>query len=125
MVKGQRTLTTKQVADELGLASATVQKYARDGRIPFVATPGGHRRFCLVEVRDALSDPDGTAMLMRGPLPAGGSLTEVWPSRENVDYRANRTDDMLRATITPAPVEIGHDAVTDLFATARRVLVSH
>jgi hypothetical protein len=39
----------------LGLAPATVQKYARDGRIPFDLTPGGHRRFDVEEVRAALS----------------------------------------------------------------------
>lgn len=48
-------MATSEVAAQLGLASATVQKYAREGRIPFGTTPGGHRRFNVEEVRAALS----------------------------------------------------------------------
>jgi excisionase family DNA binding protein len=50
-----RTATTSEVAVALGLAPATVQKYARDRRIPFDLTPGGHRRFDVEEVRAVLS----------------------------------------------------------------------
>lgn len=53
-----RAATTSEVAAQLGLASATVQKYAREGRIPFVTTPGGHRRFNVEEVRAVLSSDD-------------------------------------------------------------------
>ena len=51
----ERAATTSEVAALLGLASATVQKYARERRIPFDTTPGGHRRFNVEEVRAALS----------------------------------------------------------------------
>lgn len=54
----QRAATTSEVAVQLGLASATVQKYARERRIPFGTTPGGHRRFNVEEVRAALSSDD-------------------------------------------------------------------
>jgi excisionase family DNA binding protein len=50
-----RTATSSQVATTLGLRIATVQRYARDGRIPSDKTPGGHRRFDIDEVRAALS----------------------------------------------------------------------
>jgi hypothetical protein len=33
--------------------------YARDGRIPFDTTPGGHRRFDIEEVRTALAGRQG------------------------------------------------------------------
>lgn len=46
---------TAEVAAALGLRPATVQMYARNGRIPFDATPGGHRRFDVEEVRAALA----------------------------------------------------------------------
>ena len=49
-----RTASTADVAAALGLRPATVQMYARNGRIPFDTTPGGHRRFDVDEVRAAL-----------------------------------------------------------------------
>lgn len=50
-----RAATTSEVASDLGLATTTVQKYAQQGRIPFDTTPGGHRRFDVDEVRQALA----------------------------------------------------------------------
>jgi excisionase family DNA binding protein len=50
-----RVHATAEVAEALGLSPATVQQYARNGRIPFDATPGGHRRFDIEEVRAALA----------------------------------------------------------------------
>ncbi len=50
----RRRCTTKEVADAFGLRSATIQLYARQGKIPFGTTPGGHRRFDLDEVGAAL-----------------------------------------------------------------------
>jgi len=49
-----RAASTADVAAALGLRPATVQMYARNGRIPFDTTPGGHRRFDVDEVRAAL-----------------------------------------------------------------------
>lgn len=54
----EREARTSEVAAQLGLASATVQKYAREGRVPFDTTPGGHRRFNVEEVRAVLSSGD-------------------------------------------------------------------
>lgn len=53
-LRADRTASTSDVARALGVGSPTVQSYARQGRIPFGVTPGGHRRFNLDEVRDAL-----------------------------------------------------------------------
>lgn len=60
-------LTSKDIADALHVSEQTVRAYARDGVIPFVTTPGGHRRFDLGAVRLALAmaerrkfDPLGT-----------------------------------------------------------------
>lgn len=50
-----RNLTSKTVAEALGVSERSVRLYAQAGRIPFTVTPGGHRRFDLDEVRDALS----------------------------------------------------------------------
>jgi len=51
----RRDQTSAQIGQELGLAAATVQKYARDRRIPCDLTSGGH------VVRHA----DGTTRLPR------------------------------------------------------------
>lgn len=58
-MKPPRSMTTQQVASALNVRPATVQLYARNGRIPFDLTPGGHRRYNLEEVRAALAQ--GTA----------------------------------------------------------------
>jgi excisionase family DNA binding protein len=58
----KRRLSSAQLAQQLGLAAATVQMYAREGRIPFDATPGGHRRFDVDEVRTALLAGKGQGM---------------------------------------------------------------
>jgi|SRR5712691_6237516 len=70
-----RTATTAEVAAALGLRPATVQGYARNGRIPFDTTPGGHRRFDVDEVRAVLdlcrSTPAAPAMAIDGELEQG------------------------------------------------------
>lgn len=54
-----RNASTSEVAAALGISSATVQRYAREGRIPFSETPGGHRRFDVGEVRRVLGGDRG------------------------------------------------------------------
>lgn len=120
-----RSLSSKEVAGPMNLAAATIQKYARDGRIPFSSTPGGHRRFNLDEVRSALSE-DYTERAMRPPLPLGGSLTTIYSAGRS-DTLQPHPDEALRATITPAEESTvePEDAVNSLFRHARRVLVAH
>lgn len=48
-------LTSTKVGRVLGLSKATICALARDGRIPFIKLPSGHRRFDLEEVKAALS----------------------------------------------------------------------
>ena len=45
----------------LGVSPATIQRYAREGLIPFATTAGGHRRFDVVQVREALARLEPTA----------------------------------------------------------------
>jgi len=49
-----RDSKSSEVAAKLRLSPATIQKYAREGLIPFDETPGGHRRFDIAEVQDVL-----------------------------------------------------------------------
>jgi hypothetical protein len=117
----RRDQTSAQIGQALGLAAATVQKYARDRRIPCDLTPGGHRRFNLDEVRGALYSPSPS--LRSAPLELDGGLGSGTPVTYSPARAAERD--------TRALVAIAHDneaapatALQDLFAHARRVLVS-
>lgn len=48
-------LTSTKLGRELGLTKGTICTLARDGRIPFIQLPSGHRRFDLEAVKAALS----------------------------------------------------------------------
>ncbi len=50
----ERNQRTGDIARSLGLSSASIQAYARDGRIPYRKTPGDQYRFDLQEVREVL-----------------------------------------------------------------------
>jgi len=63
-----KKVSSKVVADDLGVSDRSIRAYAQAGRIPFTTTPGGHRRFDLVDVRKALGitadrEPPTLAML--------------------------------------------------------------
>lgn len=49
-----RSTRSAEVARLLGVSPATIQRYAREGFIPHTTTAGGHRRFDVDEVREAL-----------------------------------------------------------------------
>ena len=42
------------VGKELNISAETVRQYAAEGRIPFVLTPGGQRRYDINDVKHAL-----------------------------------------------------------------------
>lgn len=56
---GGRVLTSTKIGRLLGLSKKTVLDLARDGRIPSIILPSGHRRFDAEEVKAALKDPLG------------------------------------------------------------------
>jgi excisionase family DNA binding protein len=49
-------LTSTKIGKALGLSKGTICTLARDGRIPFLQLPSGHRRFDLEEVKKALAN---------------------------------------------------------------------
>jgi excisionase family DNA binding protein len=51
----ERIATTAEVAKSLGVSPASVQRWAREGAIPYDMTAGGHRRFNIHEVHQALA----------------------------------------------------------------------
>lgn len=46
--------TTADIAKGLHISEESVRGYAREGLIPFLTTPGGHRRYVLADVKMAL-----------------------------------------------------------------------
>ncbi|MEX0835478.1 MAG: helix-turn-helix domain-containing protein [Nitriliruptor sp.] len=116
-----RDQTTKQIADALGLAPSTVQKYARDGHVLHDMTPGGHRRFNLEEVRAALFEEASSlrrpALALDGGLGTGEAVTFSEAAAAERDIRAL----VALPEQGPSPERT---ALEDLFGTARRVLVS-
>jgi len=48
----KRLLTSKDVANQLGVSPVTVRVWAQENRLPFVTTPGGHRRFKQEQVNE-------------------------------------------------------------------------
>lgn len=87
----RRMAATSEVAAELGLAPATVQKYAREGRIPFDITPGGHRRFNIEEVRAVLASAESATRAREDRFPEAVTLaTAVVLTALDVEYDAVR-----------------------------------
>jgi len=58
--ESDRPLTTKQVADLLGVSPATVVNYADAGTLKVFKLPSGHRRFHRADV-ERLLDPERAA----------------------------------------------------------------
>jgi excisionase family DNA binding protein len=48
-------LTSSKLGKALGLSKATIIRLAKEGRIPSITLPSGHRRFDVEEVKAALS----------------------------------------------------------------------
>ena len=44
-------LRSAEVADILHVAPKTVSRWAKDGKLPFLKTLGGHRRYPAAEIR--------------------------------------------------------------------------
>lgn len=55
-VAGPTYLRTAQVADILHCSPKTVSRWAKEGRLPFLATLGGHRRYDERVIRQLLAD---------------------------------------------------------------------
>lgn len=116
-----RDQTSSQIGDALGLSAATIQKYARDRRIPYHLTPGGHRRFALEEVRAALYDQQPG--LRADPLPLDGGLGVGAPIEHSAAAAAER-DTRALVALADEDVAVERTALQDLFDHARRVLVT-
>ena len=63
-------LTSTKLGREIGLTKGTIGRLARDGRIPFIQLPSGHRRFDLEAVKAALAS-DVMAVTFLFPVEKG------------------------------------------------------
>ncbi len=78
-----RSLSTHELAAQLGVSEQTIRYHARRGAFPYDETPGGHRRYDLEEVRGALrARPARAGMLAEEPVfaPRGDRLDLGVPS---------------------------------------------
>lgn len=125
----KRDLIASKLANALNLSADTVGRYAKEGKIPFEKTPGGHRRFNLEEVKTALEASKSSSIsgmrfpgeLVFDPLAVGPDLPVSASARLRAKIRATRTvllDDEV------AEVSTGKGALDDLIKNARRILVS-
>jgi excisionase family DNA binding protein len=49
-------LRTAEVADLLHVSPKTVSRWAKEGKLPFLKTLGGHRRYPEAEIRDLVTE---------------------------------------------------------------------
>ena len=49
-------LRTAQVADILHVSPKTVSRWAQEGKLPFLKTLGGHRRYPETKIRELAND---------------------------------------------------------------------
>jgi excisionase family DNA binding protein len=70
-------LRPREVAALFGVRPATIARWAREGRLTPLRTPGGHRRYVRSSVREALKVPSRSAATdernveQRGESPSG------------------------------------------------------
>jgi excisionase family DNA binding protein len=118
-----RTASTKDIAEALHVEPTTVQRYAREGRIPFDVTPGGHRRFDVAEVVEFLEAEQRPFVARRDFQPLAGGAEVVWSPTALVTLagRTMRAEEDVTDAVATQPRE---SAVTHLFGRARRVFVA-
>jgi excisionase family DNA binding protein len=49
-------LRTSEVADMLYVSPKTVSRWAKEGRLPFMKTLGGHRRYPAAKIRELVQE---------------------------------------------------------------------
>ena len=68
-------ISTRAVAEVLGVSEATVKRWSDAGTLRCFRTPGGHRKFRLRDVKAFLADQEGQTA-EPAPAPPVGQLTQ-------------------------------------------------
>jgi excisionase family DNA binding protein len=55
-VKPPSYLRPSEVADLLSVSPKTVSRWAKEGKLPFMSTLGGHRRYPEAEIRELVDE---------------------------------------------------------------------
>lgn len=66
----EQWISLSKAAEFLGVHSTTLRRWADDGQIPFMLTPGGHRRFALLDIQQFAAG--------RRKMPLPGSFEQMW-----------------------------------------------
>lgn len=66
-----RFITTSDVARMLHVSPKTVSRWAKEGRLPFIRTLGGHRRYPKVEIERLAQSLAGISAVGLAPAHAG------------------------------------------------------
>jgi excisionase family DNA binding protein len=76
-------LHTAEVADLLHVSPKTVSRWAKEGRLPFLKTLGGHRRYPEAEIRDLAEGLREEAATCRDQTRSRVKVTTHQPPRRN------------------------------------------
>lgn len=68
--KNEQWLTLGDAAKQLGVHATTLRRWANNGDIPVLTTPGGHRRFSAADIAHFANE--------RRSLPATSSIVQLW-----------------------------------------------
>ncbi len=79
LLETEQWLTLSQAAKMLNVHPTTLRRWADNGEIPFMLTPGGHRRFSSSDMQRFATD---RRRLSRGP-----DVGEIWAERALVQTR--------------------------------------
>jgi excisionase family DNA binding protein len=79
LLETEQWLTLSQAAEQLGVHPTTLRRWADNGDIPFMLTPGGHRRFSTVDIQ--------TFAKGRRQVKRTQGVAEIWAERALVETR--------------------------------------
>lgn len=73
LLETEQWLTLSQAAQQLNIHPTTLRRWADNGEIPFMLTPGGHRRFSSVDIQKFASE--------RRQINRPQGVEEMWAER--------------------------------------------
>ena len=81
-------LSLKAAADQLGVHPSTLRRWADDGAISVMLTPGGHRRFAQADIDQfAASEPVQSTVAVQEVVQQQWAQKAIAQSRQGVDSR--------------------------------------